>query len=95
MSRIKGILIEAIRQFRHNNNDAFVTGYDVEIVQRILRELEVELENHKRAVDKMINECKMGCPPNQECKSWTSRTKEESTSNCSDCWRKWAYEEGE
>ena len=44
MSDLKDMLLPALRQYRHNNSDEFVAGYDkddtVEIVSNLLRRIE-------------------------------------------------------
>lgn len=40
-------LNEALRQYRHNNSDEFVFGYDKDAIDRLVAELEAQLKEEK------------------------------------------------
>lgn len=46
MSRL--IQAGALRQYRHNNSDEFVAGYDMGVTDKVVGELEAENENWRK-----------------------------------------------
>lgn len=55
------LLIPAIRQYRHNNNDGLVFGYDVEVVDELVKDLDKHrkgLKHNLSVVETYLKEIK-------------------------------------